>query len=154
MERSSLRPVLVFFLCLWAGVSVAQSNGQFRYLFTLAQPVTEEGEKKLTDAIRSFDPGALVRMDAQRSEVDLVTTVAAEQGALQAYLWDLDAVIVDWVAGVPVGARISTPIPIPGFPKYYDTGDPAADDARYGEAKAAWIEAHADEYQEFLKRSR
>lgn len=37
-----------------------------------------------------------------------------------------------------------------GFPVRIDTGDPAADDQRHAAAKAAWMQAHPEEYQRMI----
>jgi hypothetical protein len=130
------------------------AQGQHRYLFTLAQPLDENGEKELIEQLLGWDPGCSVRVNGRMREVDLRTSVAAEKGAMQNHLWDADLVVVDWYADVPANAEVSTPIEIPGFPKYYDTGDAAADDRRYDEAKQAWIAAHPEEYRQFLNQNR
>lgn len=141
----------MFVLSLAFG-SWAQSGQAHRYLFTLAQPLDENGEKQLIELLLAWDPECTLRVNGAQAEVDMRTSVAMEKGALQSHLWDADVVLVDWYADVPPEASVRTTIDIPGFPKYYDTGDAAADDRRYDEAKSAWVAAHREEYQQYLKQ--
>jgi hypothetical protein len=152
MERSSLRPVLFLFALALACGLYAQS-GQHRYLFTLAQPLDEGGEKELIGSLLGWDPNCVLRVNGAKGEVDVRATMATEKGGLQELLWDADMVIVDWYADVPVEAKVRTPIDLPGFPRYYDTGNAASDDRRYDQAKQAWIAEHREAYDHYLKQS-
>jgi hypothetical protein len=141
----------LFMLCLSGGLW-AQTGTSHRYFFTVAQPLDENGEKQLIELLLAWDPYGSFQVNGAMREVDMRTVINTEKGALQAHLWDADVVLVDWEADVPLNAEVRSPIEIPGFPKYYATGDVTADDRRYDEAKQAWIAAHGEEYEHYLKQ--
>lgn len=119
------------------------------YLIRFAGPVDHFQEKRVFEVLAAHEPGLGVWLDVPNQQVKVRTHLVIHREALQAD-WADDGLQISYFgllspllrmeqAGLSADDR---------FPQYIDTGDPAADDAAYQAAKAAWIAAHPEAYQQ------
>lgn len=142
LTRTGLLLVNLFLGIIHPGSAEAQSSGQVAHVVHLLGLWTEHDEKSVSEALDGWDElqGVDVSREAHRvkfsarrtvSDADLTERLAGTGTS------------VFWVATVQPDGSLSGPsYDLHAFPILQDTGDPAADNAQYEAAKAAWIAAH------------
>ena len=104
-------------------------------VFQVLNGVSSEAHKQLYVALLGLDPDA--RLSTHQDLIKVRSHVAAGE-----LLQTFNALGIGEVR--PVHDRVAD---VPPFPVKQDTGDPAADEAAYTAAKAAWITAHPEAYK-------
>ena len=104
--------------------------------------VTELDEKVLHEALNGWE--VIGRFEVSRSahRFKFTATAVVSEAELTERLTGTGAAVL-WLADVqPDGSLSSASYEAHAFPVFEDTGDPAADNARYDADKAAWWAAH------------
>ncbi|MCB0790635.1 MAG: hypothetical protein H6595_01825 [Flavobacteriales bacterium] len=108
-----------------------------------------EKEKFVYEALLAFDPDMLLSISIPLQRAKVRTVAAIDRNELEAQLapQGIHVVHVDGPTGAGPEGR-SAPAGAQGFPQYIDTGHPEQDADNYATAKAAWIDAHPEAYQQ------
>lgn len=118
------------------------AQAQVTHTFYTATTGDGHGQKMAYVAVLGLDPEAALSFDGSQLKVR-ANAMLSDQ--------DLLAALNSTNTGVynvgPLPVRISE---MTAMPVRIDTGDPDGDDARYAEAKHAWVIAHPDAYEEML----
>jgi hypothetical protein len=149
MKRPLTRHLLLSLLVLIAANAYAQKPPEFTYTFQFNTTLTHLQVKVLGEELLSQDP-------AIKHWADVGSTTASARGQVVLDLDQLGAVMASSGAAMVSHDMVDMHAPVQeeglpaGFPVMPNTGDPAADQANYAAAKAAWIKAHPQEYQELI----
>lgn len=145
--------VLMLLLFLFASGSQAQKAAELDYSIHLEPAFTESQIKFVREALLGSDPTCLIWPDAPTHRVVLRTTVPLDQAALQAGIAQSGLQVVGTELILPDDAqqRAAMIMASMGFPSYLDTGNPEQDQYDYGTAKAAWIDADPERYEELMR---
>jgi hypothetical protein len=134
-KRDALLSILLA-LFLHAG---AQQTPAYRFVATVGTPLSSDQEKYLTERMVDADPSTMVYADRERPEIEIRTNNPVDQEQINGLLQQFGAgPIIRWQE-VPAMGKMLTLTDIPGAPKYFDTGDQTADQARYQAAKMEWM---------------
>lgn len=131
-------------LGLCAAFASAQKAVEIDQLIRFAAPLTITQEKYVHEGIQGLEAGAQVWVDRPNAEAKVRAHIVLDRQALEG-AWTTQGMQIIYIGPMVVGETTerSHPAGSPaGFPVYIDTGDPAADNAAYEEAKAAWLAAH------------
>jgi hypothetical protein len=149
MTRPLTRRLLLSLLVFASAGVFGQKPPEFDHTFHFNAALTHQQAKLFGEALLAQDPAILPWVDvgsataAARGKVALdmeqLRSVMAASGAdlLSHDVVDLHAPAQE--EGLPAG-----------FPVLQNTGDPETDQANYAAAKAAWIQAHPQEYQQLI----
>lgn len=135
--RRCIGIVAVALTLLSTALSAQTSNV---HLFQAAADVDHAMLKMMLHEVRRIDPAAHISVDGRSVKVKAAADVSGTQ--LLAALNSHGAACT----GSERDQDSST-----GMPIRVDTGDPAADDARYAAAKQTWIDAHPEAYEKLLR---
>lgn len=112
----------------------------------------QAGSKFIHEGVRDQDPGALIWIDVAVQQVLVRAHVELDREQLQAVVTGAGLHIT--YLGPPRmeadAAKSLRPTDGDQLPAYRNSGDPAADNARYEMEKKAWVQAHPDLYQQQL----
>lgn len=145
ITRRLLLSLLVFSLSVMA---YAQKPTEFRYTLHFSAPLNNLQAKSVIEALLAQDPVIEHWVRVGSAEVSTHGLVALDTDQLNAAVASSGASIVthqttalrpDGEEGLPAS-----------FPVMPSTGDAEADQASYAAAKAAWIQAHPQEYQQLI----
>lgn len=133
------------------GVARSQHTGQpaFRYLLHVLPVSADQSPKPLFAAINGLLPESMFSLDDEKRSLWLDTHRAVGLGELQAATGNTGFTVLALeryhrLTGERLSLEGEGTAPQPVF---LDTGNEAADHARYDAAKAAWIEADPAAYQ-------
>lgn len=126
------------------GVKNTVSYGRTSTIISAAQ------EKQLQMLLTSADASGRLSIHSDRLQVKIMHSTDLAEGALGS-IFQLAGLDLQLLQGAP-GLVPERSAGSAGFPVFRDTGNPALDAQNHAAAKAAWIEAHPDAYQELLGR--
>ena len=141
------RGACLAFLGLCAAFVNAQKAPELDQLIRFAAPLTLTQEKYIHEAIQGQEAGAQVWVDRPNAEAKVRAHVVLDRQTLET-TWTAQGMQIIYIGPIVVGEtteRSHAEVLPEGFPFFVDTGDPAADNATYEAAKAAWIAAHTKE---------
>jgi len=160
MYRSGYRPIKIMdrhlvvvrrvalkavFACLLANASLiarAQGNTEHRYVVQLTGLLTEQDEKLLNDAVNDWGIVEHFKISRHAHRLKFTASRSVSEGEISEQLTGTGAHVF-WLAEAQVdGSLIGASYEAHAFPVFQDTGDPAADNARYEADKAVWLAAH------------
>lgn len=121
-----------------------QSDTPHAYVAQITGIITELDEKLVYEAVNGWE--AIGHMEVSRAahRMKFIAAQPVSEGDLTERLAGTGTAVF-WLAEVqPDGSLSSASYEANAFPVYEDTGDPAADNARYDADKAAWLAAHPD----------
>ena len=131
----------------WGGLD-AQKPAELDYLIRFTAPIASVQEKYIHETLQDHEPGAGVWVDRPNSQVKVRTHVSLDRPALETAWSAIGLTITTMVLIQPVlPQERSMQVANDPFPVLVGTGDPAADNAAFDAAKAAWIVAHPEAYQ-------
>lgn len=148
-SRPSTRRSLIIavLLCSRAG-SYAQKPAELDYLIRFTAPIASVQEKYIHETLQDHEPGAGVWVDRPNRQVKVRTHIPLDRAVLEV-AWSaigLTMTTIGLIEPVPHQER-SVQVANDPFQILVSTGDPAADNAAFDAAKAAWIAAHPEAYQ-------
>lgn len=148
-----MRPALVLALLLAVLVPrilLAQSGKVVMEHGRTSEVISPAQEKQLHMLLSGVDASARLSIHTDRRNVKILHAQDLADGALASIfqLAGLELQLLQNTLGPGTG-HDADQIGPPGF---IDTGNPELDAQNHAAAKAAWIEAHPDAYQELLKR--
>lgn len=112
------------------------------YVAQLTGLISEQDEKLVTEALVGREEIDRFEISREAHRLKFTATHQISDGELAALLNGTGAVPL-WLAVVQDDGTLSgISYDAHAFPVYSDTGDPAADNATYDAAKAAWLAAH------------
>lgn len=112
------------------------------YVAQLTGLISEQDEKLVTEAMVDREEIARFEVSREAHRVKFIATRQISDSELAELLSGTGAALL-WLAAVQDDGTLSgTSYDANAFPVYSDTGDPAADNATYEAAKAAWLAAH------------
>lgn len=123
-----------------------QKQGPFQYLVEVEGMDALHHQKIVRSAIDDQDPHAKVSLDAAAQLIKLRTSAPMDPDVFRERLAAHDIVVLRFIQQGALQAHRTATGTLPGFPIYFDTGDPANDQADYQARKEAWIAAHPDQY--------
>lgn len=130
------------------GALDAQKPAELDYLIRFTAPIASVQEKYIHETLQGHEPGAGVWVDRPNSQVKVRTHISLDRAALET-AWSaigLTIATMGLIEAVPQQER-AVHVANDPFPTLVSTGDPAADNAAFDAAKAAWISAYPEAYQ-------
>ncbi len=140
----AMKRILGFLPVALLSVGLAAQEPVVRTFYTAAD-IDGHGQKMAYVAILALDPDAGLSFDGSRLKVR--TKAALSDQDLLTALNSTNTGVYQ-LGPLPVRMGVGGTMPV-----RMDTGDPAGDDARYAAAKAAWIVAHPDAYEQMIAPS-
>jgi hypothetical protein len=137
------------FMALCLGLSAYAQDPEIRhYRMLFAQAFDPAQEKFIHEALTAQDPGIRIWVDATAQSAEARTMVQLDPVALQNDL-SLGGLLIDEFSLLGLDHSVlRSGAPEEAFPKFIDTGDLIEDNRRYDAAKATWILAHPEEYEQ------
>lgn len=123
-----------------------QKQGPFQYLVELDGMDTPHHQKAVRSAIDDQDPHAKVSLDVAAQLIKVRTVAPLDPQVFRDRLASFNIVVLRFIEQGALHAHRAAAGALPGFPIYFDTGNPAIDQADYQERKDAWIAAHPEHY--------
>jgi len=137
-----------FFFFILAISAICQPATPHHYLFGVTHVGNETRWKELTEALRAWEGSVEFDLFEADDLVDLRINTGIVRAQFAAHLNTSGFGISSWSEIDPANAKLRTIVAIAGYPKYMDTGDHAADNARYDQAKQVWMNGHPQEYRQ------
>ena len=104
--------------------------------------LTELDEKVLHEALNDREALGHIEVSRPAHRLKFTATRVVSEAELTEWLTGTGTAVL-WMADVqPDGSLSSASFEAHAFPVYEDTGNPAADNARYDADKAEWLAAH------------
>ena len=152
-RRSSAKGFLSLLFVFTAVNSEAQKTTELDYSIHLEPAFTESQIKFVREALLSNDPGCLVWPDAPTHRVVVRTIAPIHPSALQSGIAQsgLQVVGVDLILPSDPQERAAMIMASVGYPTFVDTGNSEQDQNNYETAKAAWIDADPERYEELMR---
>lgn len=133
---------LFLHLCIAPLLADAQDNAPLSYVAHIIGLVTELDEKFVHEAVNDWPAIEGFEVAAAAHRMKFTALQPVSEGDLTERLAGTGTAVL-WLAEVQAdGSLSSASYEAHAFPVYVDTGDPAADNARYDADKAAWLAAH------------
>lgn len=145
----SIRILLAVLAVVSVRSAMAQKPQDHHQVIQFTGPFDEAASKFIHEGVRDQDPTADVWIDVAVQSVLIRAHLQLDRAQLQAVVGQAGLQIA--YLGAPGNAvlRAGTADPF-AAPVYRNTGDPAADNARYEAGKKAFIAAHPDQYEQQL----
>jgi hypothetical protein len=144
------RLLLSFLVFIWSALAHAQKPTEFRHTLHFSGPLDNLQAKTLIEALLAQDPAIQQWVGVGAADATTHGLVELNTDELNAALMPSGATIVTHdVLAIRADGTMDDGLP-PSFPVMPNTGDPEADQANYAAAKAAWIQAHPQEYQQLI----
>lgn len=142
---------IVLLLLVCSGVSAQQVD--MTVLRLRADTIVDGGqEKRALEVLNTLDPDIRLSVHIDRTLLKVRLKQALDVGTLREVLMQVG--IRTSVVNTPLHAdglvKHAGVLP-DGFPVFVSTGNTELDNQNYQAAKAAWIEAHPDAYQQMLQ---
>lgn len=120
----------------------AQENTDHRYAAQLTGLLTEQHEKLLNDAVNGWEIVHRSKVSRHAHRLKFTASRPVTEAELSQRLTGTGTDVF-WLAEVQAdGSLTGASYEAHAFPVFENTGDPAADNARYEADKAAWLAAH------------
>ncbi len=137
-----LKAVFAWMLVHASLTARAQENTDHRYVAQLTGLLTEQHEKLLNDAVNGWEAAEQFKVSRHAHRLKFTASRSVSEGELSERLTGTGARVF-WLAEVQAdGSLAGASYEAHAFPVFENTGDPAADNARYEADKAAWLAAH------------
>ncbi len=132
---------------------VAQKPAGIDLSIRMSAAFTESQTKFVREALLANDPECLVWPDIPTQRIVVRTVVPLDQAYLEQYIAPAGLHIqgVDLILPVDPQERMAMIMASFGFPVLADTGHPQEDQNSFAVAKAAWIAADPDRYDDLLR---
>ncbi len=132
---------------------MAQKAVELDYSIHLEPGFTGSQVKFVREALLANDPSCLIWPDEPTHRVVVRTSVPIGLGALEAGIVQSGLHVVSIRLILPDDPQERTRMIMAsvGFPLYADTGHPEQDQANFETAKAAWIDADPERYDELMR---
>lgn len=134
----------LFVLFLTPTLIKGQSDTPHAYVAQITGIITELDEKLVYEALNGWEAVGHIEVSRVAHRMKFDADQPVNEGDLTERLAGTGTSVF-WFAEVQQdGSLSSASFEAHAFPMYDDTGDPAADNARYDAEKAAWLAAHPD----------
>lgn len=147
------RSLVITSLLLASSVLCAQKAVELDYSIHLEPGFTGSQVKFVREALLANDASCLIWPDEPTHRVVVRTSVPIDPGLLEAGIVEsgLHVVSIRLILPEDPQERSRMIMASCGFPLYVDTGHPEQDHNNYETAKAAWIDADPDRYEELIR---
>ncbi len=120
----------------------AQGDTPHAYVAQITGLVTELDEKVVYEALNGWEVVGHFEVSGSAHRFKFTATAVVSEAELTDRLTGTGTAVL-WLADVqPDGSLSSASYEAHAFPVFEDTGEPAADNARYDADKSAWLAAH------------
>lgn len=143
---------LLLFQSMFASMIIVHGQGaSLFHCIVGVENMTDESQRKvLSEVLVAWDPDGTFHISQELQQVDMVIHGTTTRAQFHAHLAASGFGVTFWEPLLPPKGIALNKVGYPGFPKYIETGDRAADDARYDIAKNEWITAHPLEYEQVI----
>lgn len=132
----------LFVLSLIPTLVKGQSDTPHAYVAQITGLITELDEKLVYEAVNGWAPIEDFELSRSAHRLKFTAIQPVGEGELTERLAGTGTTVF-WLAEVQAdGTLVGDSYVLHAFPVFQDTGDPAADNARYDADKASWMAAH------------